>query len=144
MSSKSILIILSYTVSKLICFVTFVRHSVDMRERLIIWFHSHVLPIASRNDCLLAFMSGLTVWRSRTAGGLGRLRSAGGGGSCRHLIAAESTVRPAPVDAAGLLSAVSPFLTATTFSESLLPVNHRHSLDSQHSLYRETDRNLLY
>jgi len=81
------------------------------------------LPMASRNDCLLALTSGSTFCRSRTAGGFGRLRSVGGGGSCRDLIASESTGgSAAPADAA-LRRSTSPFLTG--FSESLLPVSHK-------------------
>jgi len=92
------------------------------RQTLVIWSNSQALPMASRNDCLLALTSGSTFCRSRTAGGLGRLRSAGGGGRRRDLTASESKGRPVAADAAFRWS-TTPFLA--TFSESLLPVTQK-------------------
>ena len=91
--------------------------------------------MAIRNDCLLAFTSGSTFCRSRTAGGFGRLRSVGGGGSCRDLIASESTGGiAAPADMA-LRWITSPFLAA--FSESLLPVTKKKTANSARQLSKK-------
>ena len=98
------------------------RQQLQLQPSLVIWSHLQALPMASRKDCLLAFTSGSTFCRSRTAGGIGRLRSVGGGGSCRHLIGSESRGAPAPAEAAFRRS-TSPFLAA--FSESLLPVSQK-------------------
>ena len=96
--------------------------------------NSQALPMASRKDCLLALTSGSMFCSSRTAGGLGRLRSVGGGGNCRDRMASASTAMPtggpggmlgpAAADVAWRRS-TSPFLT--TLSSSLLPVSDKHS-----------------